>query len=96
MITSENNSGVPTTITIDNVDAGTLVQGNYKLYVKGESDAQLVLFEQDTPINYDAKAMSIFIQTDKAIYKPGSAGWWKFFCFVFLFPKMSNYLLRIV
>jgi hypothetical protein len=42
--------------------------------VKGESDAQLVLFEQDTQINYDAKAMSIFIQTDKAIYKPGSAG----------------------
>ena len=69
-------SGEPTTITIPKVDAAKLVSGNtYFLYVKGESTANQVLFEKKELLRYDGKALSIFIQTDKAIYKPGTEGW---------------------
>ena len=31
-------------------------------------------FKNETTLNYQAKSISIFIQTDKAMYKPGQTG----------------------
>lgn len=31
-------------------------------------------FSNETSIDYEAKSISIFIQTDKAMYKPGQIG----------------------
>ena len=40
--------------------------------MKGETSDKVVIFEKEDYIQRDAKTMSIFIQTDKAIYKPGN------------------------
>jgi len=45
----------------------------YQLHAKGESDGK-VLFEMLRSVNFEKKSFSTFIQTDKAIYKPGSTG----------------------
>lgn len=42
--------------------------GSYKLNVVGKGGLN---FRNETSVTYEAKSYSVFIQTDKAIYKPG-------------------------
>ncbi|XP_053206291.1 CD109 antigen-like isoform X2 [Panonychus citri] len=43
--------------------------GNYKLTVNGQGNG--LTFKNETKLVYESKSFSVFIQTDKAIYKPG-------------------------
>ena len=45
--------------------------GSYKLKVQGTHG---LMFTNETYLYYESKSVSIFIQTDRAIYKPGSIG----------------------
>lgn len=45
--------------------------GAYKLKVQGTHGLK---FTNEADLDYEAKSVSIFIQTDKAIYKPGQKG----------------------
>ena len=45
--------------------------GSYKLAVHGTHGLK---FANETDLNYEFKSVSIFIQTDKAMYKPGQTG----------------------
>uniref|UniRef100_A0A8D0CAT7 CD109 antigen n=2 Tax=Salvator merianae TaxID=96440 RepID=A0A8D0CAT7_SALMN len=44
--------------------------GDYNLLVKGYSEGQL-LFSNQTALEFDRKSLSVFVQTDKSMYKAG-------------------------
>jgi CD109 antigen len=48
---------------------GELGEGNYRFEAKGVAPMQ---FQDSTPLQYFHKGYSVFIQTDKAIYRPGN------------------------
>ena len=49
----------------------TLPEGLYQLRIRGTGGLQ---WDNTTYLEYDGKSLSIFVQTDKAIYKPGQTG----------------------
>ncbi|XP_054723322.1 CD109 antigen-like [Uloborus diversus] len=51
-----------------NFEIGEWSSGNYSLIVTGEGG---MTFKNQTVLMYEHKSYSVFIQTDKAIYKPG-------------------------
>lgn len=53
---------------IINFEIGEWSSGNYSLIVTGEGGMK---FRNQTVLTYESKSYSVFIQTDKAIYKPG-------------------------
>ena len=44
---------------------------NFQVYVRGETSDGTVLFENEKSVQFNQKSLSVFIQTDKGIYKPG-------------------------
>lgn len=44
--------------------------GSYELLVKGHAEGRL-LFSNSTSLLFEHKSISVFIQTDKSLYKPG-------------------------
>lgn len=59
----------PQETRIMNLEIGEWSKGNYKLTVRGSSPE--IRFTNETTLGFEPKAYSIFVQTDKAIYKPG-------------------------
>ena len=53
-----------------------LVDQRYQLRIQGTG---AMAFENTTQLSYETKSHSIFIQTDKAIYKPGQTSTYSFF-----------------
>jgi len=49
-------------------EVGEWGPGSYRMVVIGKGDLD---FRNESSITYEAKSYSVFIQTDKAIYKPG-------------------------
>lgn len=48
-----------------------LHSGSYEIEVTGSGG---LVFTNKTGLSYQSKGISIFIQTDKAMYKPGQTG----------------------
>ncbi|XP_058816280.1 thioester-containing protein 1 allele R1-like, partial [Topomyia yanbarensis] len=75
-----NNTGSGVPIAVEDVtlghgesrliplSIGDIAQGDYSLVAEGLSG---FLFKNDSSLNYQPKSFSVFVQTDKAIYKPG-------------------------
>ena len=51
---------------------GELGEGSYRFEAKGISPME---FQDSTQLQYLSKGYSVFIQTDKAIYRPGNEVW---------------------
>lgn len=51
-----------------------LPSSSYTLEVSAKDASKKVVFTNSTSLMYMEKGMSIYIQTDKAIYKPGQKG----------------------
>lgn len=67
-VTNQMITVEPYTTRIVKLEIGDLGTGVYKLIVKGQKG---LVFENSTSVDYIHKSYSVFIQTDKAIYKPG-------------------------
>lgn len=62
-------------MTIENLATDSLLAGQeYKVYVRVENADAKTVFEDEKPVRCSMKSVSIFVQTDKAIYKPSSTG----------------------
>lgn len=63
-VTIDSNKTELVTLRIDDLD----VNKGYKFVAEGVSG---IIFKNESRLNVESKNVSIFIQTDKAIYKPG-------------------------
>lgn len=63
------STGVPETIML-RVPPQAL-DGSYKLKIEGRTETDEVLFSNETHLEFSRKSITIFIQTDKPIYKQG-------------------------
>ncbi|KGL88563.1 CD109 antigen, partial [Charadrius vociferus] len=61
--------------------------GNYELLVEGHADGQHI-FSNRTSLMYMAKSISVFIQSDKSMYKPGQD---VMFRIVTIYPDLKPY-----
>ncbi|NWS43257.1 CD109 protein, partial [Probosciger aterrimus] len=61
--------------------------GNYELLVEGHADGRRI-FSNRTSLMYMSKSISVFIQTDKSVYKPGQE---VMFRIVTVFPDLRPY-----
>ncbi|XP_074752015.1 CD109 antigen isoform X3 [Athene noctua] len=61
--------------------------GNYELLVEGHADGQRI-FSNRTSLMYMSKSISVFIQTDKSMYKPGQD---VMFRIVTVYPDLKPY-----
>lgn len=59
----------PTETRILNLEIGEWSKGNYKLIVDGLAGRFRI--KNETTLKYDPKSYSVFVQTDKSVYKPG-------------------------
>ncbi|KAH3835369.1 hypothetical protein DPMN_108715 [Dreissena polymorpha] len=67
--TAQSTSTAPTrNIVLDLTAPSGITWGSYRLKIKG---AGTINFENQTIINGDPRSIAIFVQTDKAAYKPG-------------------------
>lgn len=86
---SNVKTGVPQTITIENLSSDSLLADqDYKVYFRAETANAKILYEAEHPVKCSQKAVSIFVQTDKAIYKPNST---VFYRVVVVTPNLSPY-----
>ncbi|OTF69606.1 hypothetical protein BLA29_001504 [Euroglyphus maynei] len=77
--TQSNFNHIDSTVTVRpyesrilNLEIGEWSKGNYKLIIKGRTDGEpRFQFANETDLEFDSKSYSIFVQTDKAVYKPG-------------------------
>ncbi|KAK3100069.1 hypothetical protein FSP39_014251 [Pinctada imbricata] len=77
------NQGSPGVLIVQVPD--TLASGTYELLVLGTNGLH---FTNQTDLKYQSKSMSVFIQTDKATYKPGQTVNFRAFA---IHPDMSIY-----
>ncbi|EGT41286.1 CBN-TEP-1 protein [Caenorhabditis brenneri] len=72
-VMSNLKPGVAQTVSLSEIPAQSLTPGqNYKLYIRGETLNSEIIFENEKELKFDQKALSVFIQTDRAIYRPAS------------------------
>lgn len=60
----------PSETRIVNFEIGEWAKGNYKLQISGHIGPDFK-FTNETNLVFESKSYSIFVQTDKAVYKPG-------------------------
>lgn len=65
--------------------------GNYELLVEGHADGQRI-FSNRTSLMYTSKSISVFIQTDKSMYKPGQD---VMFRIVTVYPDLKPYKVSL-
>ncbi|KAF1771754.1 hypothetical protein GCK72_003582 [Caenorhabditis remanei] len=72
-VMSNLKPGIAQTVSLSEMPASSLTPGQgYKLYIRGETLNSEIIFENEKELKYDQKALSVFIQTDRAIYRPAS------------------------
>ncbi|XP_076256034.1 thioester-containing protein 3 isoform X1 [Rhynchophorus ferrugineus] len=59
----------PYSSVICRFEVGDIKNGDYKLHVSGTKGLE---FEADFPLDFVEKSYSVFIQTDRSVYQPGS------------------------
>ncbi|KRY50726.1 Antigen -like protein [Trichinella britovi] len=64
--------GKLTEVRIEKIPSHLPPETVYTLFVQGETVSGRVLFQKSAKLEFVHKSLSIFIQTDKGIYKPGS------------------------
>ncbi|XP_052253498.1 CD109 antigen-like isoform X15 [Dreissena polymorpha] len=87
VIASAHKSVTPGSVTSIQINVpDNLHIGSYKIQVQGSGHG--LHFQNETSINYEMKSISIFIQTDKANYKPGQTINFRAFA---VFPNLTVY-----
>ncbi|KAL3083600.1 hypothetical protein niasHT_036372 [Heterodera trifolii] len=72
-VVSNFRTGMPQTVVVENLsEESFLPEEDYSVYVKGETITSKMIFEDSARVQCSQKSVSIFVQTDKAIYKPGT------------------------